>query len=100
HTISKRDWSSDVCSSDLASHAYFSKAPADLTLPEAALLAGLVQSPDTDNPVSGDRTAALARRTYVLRAMVRAKDIPAERADQVRSEERRVGKGETCRWRA
>ena len=33
--------------------------PAQLTLGEAALLAGLVQSPDADNPIDGDPNAAL-----------------------------------------
>ncbi len=52
-----------------ASEGYFGKPPSQLTLPEAALIAGLVQSPDTDNPVDGDRSAALDRRRYVLNAM-------------------------------
>jgi membrane peptidoglycan carboxypeptidase len=55
-----------------ASWTYFSKPPSQLTLAEAALLAGLVQSPDSDNPATGDRAAALARRTYVLDAMARS----------------------------
>jgi membrane peptidoglycan carboxypeptidase len=53
-----------------ASQRYFSKPPAQLTLAEAALLAGLVQSPDTDDPISGDVDAALGRRSYVLAQMV------------------------------
>jgi membrane peptidoglycan carboxypeptidase len=54
-----------------ASQTYFSKPPSQLTLPEAALLAGLVQSPDAYNPVSGDRAAALNRRGYVLDSMAK-----------------------------
>ncbi|GAA5197790.1 transglycosylase domain-containing protein [Rugosimonospora acidiphila] len=66
---------------DAASRSYFSKAPGQLTLPEAALLAGIVQSPDVDNPAFGDRNAALARRTYVLGAMAKMKVItPAQAA--------------------
>ena len=65
---------------DAASETYFSKPPGALTLPEAALLAGLVQSPKADNPVNGDRTTALARRTYVLDAMARVGDITAAQA--------------------
>ncbi|MBO0868456.1 MAG: penicillin-binding protein [Micromonosporaceae bacterium] len=62
-----------------ASMRYYSKPPSQLTLDEAALLAGVVQSPDTDNPVNGDRKAALARRAYVLKAMVDMKAIsPAQ----------------------
>jgi membrane peptidoglycan carboxypeptidase len=64
-----------------ASQRYFGKAANTLTLPEAALIAGLVQSPDTDNPISGDRKAALNRRGYVLDSMVRMQAItPAQAA--------------------
>ncbi|WP_446215854.1 transglycosylase domain-containing protein [Micromonospora sp. IBHARD004] len=52
-----------------ASQRYFGKAPADLTLGEAALLAGLVQSPDEYSPINGDKARALERRAYVLDAM-------------------------------
>nr|MDT0662886.1 transglycosylase domain-containing protein [Micromonospora sp. DSM 115978] len=54
-----------------ASERYFDKAPAHLNLAEAALLAGLVQAPDTDSPIDGDAEAALSRRGYVLDQMVR-----------------------------
>jgi membrane peptidoglycan carboxypeptidase len=52
-----------------ASETYFGKPPSDLTLPEAALLSGIVQSPDTDNPAAGGEKAAMVRRGYVLGAM-------------------------------
>jgi membrane peptidoglycan carboxypeptidase len=71
---------------DAASEAYFGKPADALTLPEAALLAGLVQSPDTDNPVSGDRAAALNRRAYVLDAMAHAGDITPDRAAAAKAE--------------
>jgi membrane peptidoglycan carboxypeptidase len=71
---------------DAASRTYFSKSPSELTLAEAALLAGLVQSPDTDNPVSGDRQAALARRSYVLNSMAKMKVISAQQAAQAAAE--------------
>jgi membrane peptidoglycan carboxypeptidase len=56
---------------DAASQTYFSKPPSQLTLPEAALIAGLVQSPDVYNPISGDKAAALSRRSYVLDSMAK-----------------------------
>jgi membrane peptidoglycan carboxypeptidase len=68
-----------------AAQAYFSKTPTQLTLPEAALIAGLVQSPDVDNPVSGDRKAALDRRAYVLDSMAKMKVISKAQADQAKS---------------
>jgi membrane peptidoglycan carboxypeptidase len=73
-----------------ASRIYFTKPAADLTLPEAALLAGLLQSPDVDNPVAGDRTAALRRRAYVLDSMVRMGVISPEQATSANSEPLRL----------
>jgi membrane peptidoglycan carboxypeptidase len=54
---------------EAASQRYFSVSAAKLTLPQAALLAGLVQSPDSYNPISRNQKAAMDRRTYVLASM-------------------------------
>ncbi len=51
-----------------AAQRWFGVDAADLTLPQAALLAGMVQSPAGANPVS-DPAAALARRNQVLERM-------------------------------
>lgn len=51
-----------------ASRAYFNKPAKDLTLPEAALLAGLPQAPSDYNPFR-EPQAATARRNEVLRKM-------------------------------
>ncbi|MET0693412.1 MAG: transglycosylase domain-containing protein [Propionibacteriaceae bacterium] len=51
-----------------AARHYFSTTAAKLTLPQAALLAGLVQNPDANNPVD-NRSAALDRRDVVLNRM-------------------------------
>ncbi|MFF5173850.1 transglycosylase domain-containing protein [Micromonospora sp. NPDC000089] len=69
-----------------ASQRYFGKAPAQLTLGEAALLAGLVQSPDQYSPLDGDRDAALARRGYVLDSMVDTGAITAAQAAAAKAE--------------
>lgn len=54
---------------EAASRGYFGKHASELSVPEAALLVGLVKSPSTYAPtVSLDR--AVARRNVVLRAMV------------------------------
>ena len=54
---------------EAASRGYFGKSASDLTLDEAALLAGLIQSPSTYAPtVNLDR--AIARRNVVLQTMV------------------------------
>ncbi|MEU1689681.1 transglycosylase domain-containing protein [Micromonospora sp. NPDC005707] len=69
-----------------ASQRYFGKAPADLTLGEAALLAGLVQSPDEYSPIDGDKDQALARRGYVLDSMAETGAITAQQAAAARAE--------------
>jgi len=52
-----------------AAEVYFNKHVEQLTLPEAALIAGLPRSPSRDNPVASIERAE-ARRSYVLRRMV------------------------------
>ncbi|HEY3192954.1 MAG TPA: transglycosylase domain-containing protein, partial [Solirubrobacterales bacterium] len=54
---------------EAAAQTYYSKHARDLTLPEAAMIAGLPQAPSEYNPLLNPR-AALARRNDVLRAMV------------------------------
>jgi penicillin-binding protein 1A len=53
---------------EAASEVYFSKHASQLTLPEAALLAGLPQAPSDYSPFQ-DPAAALARRNEVLMKM-------------------------------
>lgn len=69
-----------------AGQRYFGKAPADLTLGEAALLAGLVQSPDEYSPIDGDKARALERRAYVLDAMAETGAISAAQAAAAKAE--------------
>jgi membrane peptidoglycan carboxypeptidase len=66
-----------------ASQVYFGKAPKDLELSEAALLAGLVQSPSEYNPATEEGVPlATERRNYVLDQMVITGAItPAEAAE-------------------
>ncbi|PZG21072.1 glycosyl transferase [Micromonospora craterilacus] len=69
-----------------ASKRYFSTSPADLTLAQAALLAGLVRSPNTDDPINGDADAATARRAYVLDRMVESGQVAPEAAAGAKAE--------------
>ncbi|MFG1775639.1 transglycosylase domain-containing protein [Micromonospora sp. NPDC049048] len=78
-----------------ASRRYFSKPPAELTLAEAALLAGLVRSPHTDDPINGDADAALARRTYVLDRLVESGQVPAEAAERAKAEQLKLRPSQT-----
>jgi penicillin-binding protein 1A len=59
---------------EAAADTYYSKHAEDLTLPEAAMIAGLPQAPSQYNPFLNPR-AALARRNEVLQAMKQQGDI-------------------------
>ncbi len=59
---------------EAAADTYYSKHAKDLTLPEAAMIAGLPQAPSQYNPFLNPR-AALARRNEVLSAMKQQGDI-------------------------
>src|SRR3954465_14103449 len=57
-----------------AAQRYFSVNAADLTLPQAAMLAGLVQSPTNDDPITNPENAT-NRRNQVLKRMHDLKHI-------------------------
>jgi len=59
-----------------AAQVYFDKTPRELTLAEAALIAGLPRSPSLDNPVASV-VRARDRRGYVLRRMFETGKIDA-----------------------
>ncbi|MCQ9177521.1 transglycosylase domain-containing protein [Streptomyces sp. IBSBF 2953] len=59
---------------EAASQRYFSTHAASLTLPQAALLAGIVQSPSRYDPVN-DEAEATKRRNTVLARMAEVGDI-------------------------
>ena len=62
---------------EAASRGYFGKSAKDVSVDEAALLAGLIQAPSTYDPTERPKKA-LARRDVVLRAMVDAGYIKAD----------------------
>ena len=69
---------------EAASLGYFGKHASELSVPEAALLAGLIQSPSSYAPtVNPDR--ALARRNIVLQAMVNNGVLAQADADAARN---------------
>ncbi len=70
---------------EAASEFYFSKPIRELTMSEAALLAGLPQSPSRLSPVEHpDR--ALARRNHVLQRMVEEKYLTPEEGEGAQKE--------------
>ncbi|MCX5141164.1 transglycosylase domain-containing protein [Streptomyces sp. NBC_00338] len=64
---------------EAASQRYFSKSAKDLKLEEAALLAGIVQSPSRYDPVN-DTEEATKRRNTVIQRMADVGDISQEEA--------------------
>ncbi|WP_432277620.1 transglycosylase domain-containing protein [Kitasatospora brasiliensis] len=67
-----------------ASQRYFSKDAKDLSLPEAAMLAGLVQNPSQYDPKLHP-VAAQKRRDTVIDKMVENKHITAEQAKEAKA---------------
>ena len=68
---------------ETASQAYFGKHAKDLSLPEAALIAGLIRSPNRFSPLKNPEGAA-NERNAVLDRMVELKKIPAAEASQAK----------------
>jgi penicillin-binding protein 1B len=64
---------------DQAAHVFFGKDLKDLSLTEAATIAGMIQSPSRYSPVRHN-DAALARRNTVLGTMVRDGFVPLDQA--------------------
>ncbi|MHC0429522.1 transglycosylase domain-containing protein [Streptomyces sp. O3] len=71
---------------EAASRRYFSKSAKDLELGEAALLAGLVQSPSRYDPVN-DAEEATKRRNIVLQRMVETGDITQKEATEAKKKD-------------
>ena len=80
---------------EAAAETYFSRTAKELTLEQAALLAGLPQAPSSYDPFRNPE-AALDRRNEVLHAMLVNGDItsseyaPRQRADEPRAEARQA----------
>ncbi|UPT74629.1 MAG: PBP1A family penicillin-binding protein [Elusimicrobiota bacterium] len=68
HIYLGQDGPSSVMGARSAARHYFSKDVADLSLPEAALIAGVIRGPGIYNPFR-DPAAAKGRRDHVLRRM-------------------------------
>ena len=66
------------------SRSYFNKDLKDVTLPEAALLAGLIQAPSYLSPYRHPERA-LERRNTVIESMVDTGDITREEADKAKA---------------
>lgn len=63
---------------ETASQAYFGKSAANLNLPEAALLAGLIRSPNRLSPLKNPEGAKIQRNTVLDRMVTLKKLSPAD----------------------
>src|SRR5437899_2329133 len=68
---------------ETASQAYFGKSASNLNLPEAALLAGLIRSPNRFSPLKNPEGAAM-QRNAVLDRMVALNKITPAQAEQAK----------------
>ena len=68
-----------------ASEAYFDKPLKNITIAEAAMLAGLPKAPGTNNPIRNPKRAR-ARQLTVIDRMLETGFITAQQADSARSE--------------
>jgi penicillin-binding protein 1C len=71
---------------EAASRRYFNKPASELSLAEAALLAGLPASPTTYSPFGAQPKLAKSRQELVLNSMVEAKFISEEEANRAKEE--------------
>lgn len=72
-----------------ASEAYFGKPLKDISIAEAAMLAGLPQAPSANNPISNP-TRARSRQLYIISRMEENDFITAEQAATAKKEELRI----------
>ncbi|MEU4336492.1 transglycosylase domain-containing protein [Micromonospora lupini] len=69
-----------------ASQVYFGKPPSKLKIEEAALLAGMVKAPTTNDPTTkSGYPLAQERRNYVIQNMVDTKAITQQEADAAKA---------------
>lgn len=71
---------------ETASHLYFGKTAADLTLSQAATLAAIPQRPSYFSPYGSHLDELFARKDYVLDQMVKVGSITKEEAEKAKTE--------------
>jgi membrane peptidoglycan carboxypeptidase len=78
------EFSGNIYGVGAAAAAYFHTTPAQLTVPQAALLAGMVNNPNLYNPYTHP-DQALGRRNVVIDAMVAAGSLTKAQADPAKA---------------
>ncbi|RYG35346.1 MAG: penicillin-binding protein, partial [Burkholderiales bacterium] len=72
-----------------ASEAYYGKPVRDVSIAEAAMLAGLPKAPSAYNPISNPKRAR-ARQLYIIDRMQESGFITAQQAEAARTEELKI----------
>lgn len=74
---------------EVAAENYFGKSAKDVTLPEAAALAAIIQSPESTNPYKSEeaKNKLLARKDLVLDQMVKLGKISKEEGEEAKKQE-------------
>ena len=72
---------------EAASQKYFAKHVQELTLPEAATLAAMIQTPSRYSPYGPNKSLLLGRKDYVLTLMAQQGYISAEERDAAKKTE-------------
>lgn len=82
---------------EVASNTYFGKSIKDINLAESAVIAAIIQSPESTNPYSGDeqKEKLLARQKLVLKQMLKLGKITQEEYDEAAAYEIVFKKGDT-----
>jgi penicillin-binding protein 1A len=80
--LNRVDFGAGATGIEAASQRYFNKSAKDLSVGEAALLAGMMKGPSRYSPISNTERAS-RRANIVLNEMVRSKVITEEERDEV-----------------
>lgn len=78
---------------EAASQAFFSKSVVDVSLPEAAILAAIIQSPSRLSPFGTHQNDLFARKDQVLSCMASSGSITAQEYDDARTQKIVFSKG-------
>lgn len=79
-----------------ASEAYFDKPLKDITIAEAAMLAGLPKAPSAYNPISNPKRAR-SRQLYIIERMLENGFITATQAEAAKKQELKIKSASTSR---
>jgi len=83
-------WGHNLYGAETAAQSYFNKSARDLTLAEAAMMAGLIQSPESYSPFA-DYQLAKRQQAIVINRMLDLKWITPEEAQEAREQPIRLG---------